>query len=114
MHRRELLKKIGLGMAAAPALMLPIGVQKLVEGSSPPSAKLTMENSDPLLPFMQHHVGWKWQNPFNKEQYGAAIYYDDGAPGEVIADIMKHQMAETIVEVVGNRRALAMAKRMLA
>lgn len=114
MDRRSFLKKAPL---AAVALALPSGVQRLVEGT-PPAQATVLRGGDPLAPHppfrekQRWELGWKAQ--IGKDQYGAVLITDVDVPAEAIAEVMNRQLAETIVEVVGNRRALAIARRIKA
>lgn len=114
MDRRHFLRKAGA--AAAAAVTLPLGVHKLVEGMPPPDAQVLRAPIDPYAalgpPKKRWELGWKFQDPRTQQQYGAVLIADADVPIEVLGDFVARQMAETIVEVVGQRRALALAKSM--
>lgn len=118
MDRRSFLKKTGA--AAAAAVALPLGVQKLIEGTAPTQATLINTPRDPLAnqplppPNKRYQLGWKFQDPRTREQYGTVLIADADVPIEVLGDLISRQMAEAIVEVVGQRRALALARSLKA
>ena len=114
MDRRSFLKKTGT--AAAAAVALPIGVTKLIEGMPPTEASVIREPldpyGDPLRPKVRQEIGWKFAVPGTKDQYGAVLIADKDVPVEALADFIAHQMAETLYEVIGHRRTLALARKM--
>lgn len=118
MDRRSFLRKTGA--AAAAAVALPLGVHKLVEGKPPPTATPVRAPADPLgdplAPYtkQRYQLGWKFQDPRTGEQYGAVLIADADAPLDAIGDIISRQMAETLVEVVGSRRTMALARSLKA
>jgi hypothetical protein len=117
MKRRDFLRKAPI---AAAALALPAGVAKLIEGIPPDQATVVRAPMDPYAyprtPKQRWEVGWKFvatPDPTTKaDQFGAVLITDTDVPIEALGDIIARQMAETLVEVIGKRRSLALAKRM--